>query len=58
MKDTGTFRDDTIIANRATGYQPALAIVGCATPPLMTKRFLPDRDRFIRRLRTFINGAG
>ena len=40
MKDTGTFRDDTIIANRATGYQPAFGDHGLRNAPAYDKTIL------------------
>jgi CubicO group peptidase (beta-lactamase class C family) len=40
MKDTGTFRDDAIIANRATGYQPAFGDHGLRNAPAYDKTIL------------------
>jgi len=40
MKDTGAFRDDTIIANRATGYQPAFEDHGLRNAPAYDKTIL------------------
>ena len=40
MKDTGTFRDDAIIANRATGYQPAFGEHGLRNAPAYDKTIL------------------
>ena len=40
MKDTGAFRDDTIIANRATGYQPAFDDHGLRNAPAYDKTIL------------------
>ncbi len=40
MKDTGAFRDDAIIANRATGYQPAFDDHGLRNAPAYDKTIL------------------
>jgi CubicO group peptidase (beta-lactamase class C family) len=40
MKDTGAFRDDAIIANRATGYQPAFDGGGLRNAPAYDKTIL------------------
>jgi len=40
MKDTGAFRDDAIIANRATGYQPAFDEHGLRNAPAYDKTIL------------------
>ena len=40
MKDTGSFRDDTIIANRATGYQPKFDDHGLRNTPAYDKTIL------------------
>lgn len=40
LKDTGPFRDDTIIPNRATGYQPAFGDHGLRNAPAYDKTIL------------------
>ncbi len=40
MKETGTFRDDAIIPNRATGYQPAFEDHGLRNAPSYDKTIL------------------
>lgn len=40
MKDTGTFRDDGLISNRASGYQPALEESGLRNAPFYDKTIL------------------
>ncbi len=40
MKDTGAFRDDAIVANRATGYQPAFDDHGLRNAPAYDKTIL------------------
>jgi CubicO group peptidase (beta-lactamase class C family) len=40
LKDTGTFRDDAIISNRATGYQPAFGNHGLRNAPAYDKAIL------------------
>jgi CubicO group peptidase (beta-lactamase class C family) len=40
MKDTGTFRDEELIANRASGYQPAIAESGVRNAPFYDKAIL------------------
>ena len=40
MKDTGTFRDETLVANRAAGYQPALDDRGLRNAPFYDKAIL------------------
>jgi CubicO group peptidase (beta-lactamase class C family) len=40
MKETGTFRDDAIIPNRATGYQPAFGDHGLRNAPWYDKTIL------------------
>jgi CubicO group peptidase (beta-lactamase class C family) len=40
MKDTGTFRDDAVIPNRASGYQPTLADSGLHNAPPYDKTIL------------------
>jgi len=40
MKDTGTFQDDVVISNRASGYQPALADSGLRNAPFYDKTIL------------------
>ena len=40
MKDTGTFRDETLVANRAAGYQPALDDRGLRNAPFYDKTIL------------------
>jgi CubicO group peptidase (beta-lactamase class C family) len=40
MKDTGTFRDETLIAQRASGYQPALGDHGLRNAPFYDKTIL------------------
>jgi len=40
LKDTGTFRDDAIIPNRATGYQPAFGNHGLRNAPAYDKAIL------------------
>jgi CubicO group peptidase (beta-lactamase class C family) len=40
MKDTGMFRDEELIRNRATGYQPALGALGLRNAPFYDKTIL------------------
>ena len=40
LKDTGTFRDESLIANRAGGYQPALGDHGLRNAPFYDKTIL------------------
>ncbi len=40
MQNTGTFRDDTLISERATGYQPALGDQGVRNAPFYDKTIL------------------
>ena len=40
MNDTGTFRDEALIRNRASGYQPALGDAGMRNAPLYDKTIL------------------
>jgi CubicO group peptidase (beta-lactamase class C family) len=40
LKDTGTFRDEGLIPNRASGYQPALADSGLRNAPFYDKTIL------------------
>lgn len=40
MKETGTFRDDTLIPERASGYQPALGNPGVRNAPAYDKTIL------------------
>ena len=40
MRDTGTLRDDLLIANRADGYQPALGTPGLRNAPFYDKTIL------------------
>jgi CubicO group peptidase (beta-lactamase class C family) len=40
MRDTGTFRDETLIPERATGYQPAIGDHGLRNAPFYDKTIL------------------
>ena len=46
MKDTGTFRDESLISNRARGYQPALEDHGLRNAPFYDKTILEGSGSF------------